>query len=351
MADQQPGKFPPRLLLDLNGACNLKCTMCMVHGKEVEVADARFNGVQARFRNMPTTLLEKMLDEIDASHETKPMIFTALNGEPLFGKSYREMVSMMKSRGFKVASHTNGILLDNSMAHFMVDSPLDVVSISLDAFKEETYKLIRENKHFQRIHKNITNLLKVRGEKPKPRIEVSMTILEENWEEEQAFVEYWTDYVDVIRINSVFSPEDNTVFPRKPVPTERKPCQSLFDSMPVFYNGDVGLCCRDPFCEDNMGNVGTSSLEEVWNGDKFASYRELHARGDWGLIPACKDCDGWAAYEYDETVTDRLLIRRSPIYTYYNVLDRLYTWNSDIRGTHSPKYDDLEQPASTGAND
>ena len=323
----------------------------MVHGKDVEVADARFNGVQARFRNMPATLLEKMLDEIDASHETKPMIFTALNGEPLFGKSYREMVSMMKARGFKVASHTNGILLDDSMAHFMVDSPLDVVSISLDAFKEETYKLIRENKHFQRIHNNITNLLKVRGDKPKPRIEVSMTVLEENWQEEQAFVEYWTDYVDVIRINSVFSPEDNTVFPRKPVPIERKPCQSLFDSMPVFYNGDVGLCCRDPFCEDNMGNVETSSIEGVWNGDKFASYRELHARGDWGLIPACKDCDGWAAYEYDETVTDRLLIRRSPIYTYYNVLDRLYTWNSDIRGTHNPKYSDLEQPTLPGAND
>ena len=342
MSTDQVGRFPPRLLLDLNGACNLTCTMCMVHGKDKEEADARFGGVQARFRNMPDQLLEKMLDEIDATGEPKPMIFTALNGEPLFGKNYRDRVTLMKKKGFTVASHTNGILMNDSMVQFMVDLPLDVVSISLDAFEESTYRAIRENKHFQLIQKNIMNLLRIRGDKLYPRIEVSMTILEENWREEEEFVKYWTDYVDVIRINSVFSPEENTTFPRKAMPSVRKPCQSLYDSMPVFYNGNVGLCCRDPFCEDNMGSVDTGSVEAVWRGEKFETYRELHQRGQWDQIPACKDCDGWAAYEYEETMTDRHLIRRSPIYTYYNVLDRLHNWKPYMRGTHKPEYEHLE---------
>ena len=348
MSDDKVEKFPPRLLLDLNGACNLKCTMCMVHGKDVDEADARFGGVKARFRDMPINLLEKMLDEIDASGEPKPMTWTALNGEPLFGKNYREMVTMIKSKGFAVASHTNGILLNESMAQFMVDLPLDVVSISLDAFKEETYRAVRENNHFQRIHRNISNLLKIRGDKSSPRIEVSMTVLEVNQHEEQDFIDYWSDYVDVIRVNSTISPDDDSLFPRKAIPAKRKPCQSLYDSMPVFYNGDVGLCCRDPFCEDNMGNVGNSSVEAVWTGEKFQKYRELHERGEWDQIPACKGCDGWAAYDYDEIVSDRHLIRRSPLFTYYNVLSRLHTWTSAIRSTHTSEYDGLERDAAVG---
>ena len=47
------------------------------------------------------------------------------------------------------------------------------------------------------------------------------------------------------------------------------------------------------------------------------------------------DCDGWAAYDYEEELTDKYLIRRSPIYTYYNVLNRLGNWRSELRGTHS----------------
>lgn len=338
MSNEQIGSFPPRLLLDLNGACNLNCTMCMVHGKDVEEADARFGGIKARFRNMQQGMLEKMLVEINDSGKPKPMIWTALNGEPLFNRDYRDNVTMMKEYGFNVASHTNGILLDTKMAQFMVDLPLDAVSISLDAFEEETYIKIRENKHFKRIHKNIFNLLKIRGEQPYPRIEVSMNILEENWQEEKQFVDYWSEFVDVIRVNSVFSPEDNTLFPRKEMPSERKPCQSLYDSMPIFYNGNTGLCCRDPFCEDNMGNVETTSVEAVWTGGKFKKYRELHESGEWDKIPACKDCDGWSAYDYEETVTGKHLIRRSPIYTYYNVLSRLQNWKNNMRGTHTTGY-------------
>lgn len=323
----------------------------MVHGKDVEEADARFGGVQARFRNMGHGMLEKMLDEICVSGEPKPMIWTALNGEPLFNKDYRKNVTMMKEKGFNVASHTNGILLDKAMAQFIVDLPLDAVSISLDAFKEETYVKIRENKHFDRIHQNIFNLLDIRGETPHPRIEVSMNIMEENWQEENQFVEYWTEYVDVIRVNSVFSPDEETSFPRKPVPPKRKPCQSLYDSMPIFYNGNTGLCCRDPFCEDNMGNVENTSVETVWATGKFQKYRELHEQGKWDLIPACKNCDGWAAYDYEETLTDKHLIRQSPIYTYYNVLNRLHTWKSSMRGTHKTGYEISSEPTPSHAKE
>lgn len=324
-------KFPERLLIDFNGACNLSCKMCMVHGDNPE--KDKF-ATADKDRIMDPRKLEKVLDEIVASGEKLPQVWTALNGEPLFGPHYIENVTMLKERGFTVLSHTNGILLDKKMSQFIIDIGLDVLSCSFDAITPETYKIIRQSNLFDRVVANLKQLIELRGDSKTPRIEVSMTVQEENEHEVDEFLEYWSEYVDVIRINATFTPGKAVYGANFTLPKERTTCASLYQTMPLFWDGHMGLCCLDPFGKAKIGNAFESTLEEVWNGKTLNKVREIHEQGQGERIDLCKGCENWASFDYEEEITDKFLIRRSRNYAYYNVLSRLSNWTDKIRGTH-----------------
>ena len=303
----------------------------MVHAEE-EKAEKRF-GVKASERVMDPQNLRKIAQEV--KDKSILLVSTALNGEPLMGPHYQENVEILKDCDLNVITHTNGVLLNESTAQFMVDMEVDVVSISLDACTSETYKKIRRNNKFDDIKQNIFRLLELRGSKIKPRIEVSFTRTEDNKHEEQDFINYWSEYVDVIRTNGTVSPNEHIAYANIEIPKKRIPCATLVETIPIFFNGDVGLCCLDPFCDYKMGNVFETSVNEVWNGAGFEEMRKLHLEGRWDEIPICKNCDSWANHAYVEEKTDRFLIRKSLLYTYYNVLEKLDSWQ--VKGTHELK--------------
>jgi hypothetical protein len=51
-------------------------------------------------------------------------------------------------------------------------------------------------------------------------------------------------------------------------------------------------------------------------------------------VPFCKNCNGWAQFEFEEEITDELMIRRSPQFVYYNRLRRLNNWQGRLLGGH-----------------
>ena len=83
-----------------------------------------------------------------------------------------------------------------------------------------------------------------------------------------------------------------------------------------------------------MGNVFSSDVRKVWNGEEFSKARYYHETEQWDKVPFCKSCNGWAQYEPEEEISDGLLIRKSPQYTYYNKISRLSNWNGSLLGGH-----------------
>ena len=57
-------------------------------------------------------------------------------------------------------------------------------------------------------------------------------------------------------------------------------------------------------------------------------------KGEWDKIPFCKNCNGWAEYDYEEKVIDGHLVRSSPQYIYYNKIDKIKNWSKNFRGGH-----------------
>jgi MoaA/NifB/PqqE/SkfB family radical SAM enzyme len=278
---------------------------------------------------MPMDAAEKVLDELAAIH---PLVQPNMYGEPLLIPDLAAKLHALKSRGMEVALNTNGLTMTQDMADLLVSAQVDSVSFSIDAVTPQTLKKIRGVDSLERIEAGIFRLLAARGDKLTPRISVSYTVQDGNRHETEAFVARWTPVVDCVRVGLIF--QDGT-FPDLDTPSPRKPCPTLYSTLPVFNDGTVTICCLDGFKETAVGNVFLDGVANVWQGEAFAKVRYFHETGQFDAVPFCKSCNGWAQYEFAEEVTGDLLIRRSPQMTYYNRLDRLESWRNRLRSSHT----------------
>jgi len=95
------------------------------------------------------------------------------------------------------------------------------------------------------------------------------------------------------------------------MPAPRTPCQKLWKSLNVHFDGNVVPCCIDYDDENVMGNIHHNTLEEIWTNDKFQKMRNLHMQGRWNEIPMCKNCivheyqfsKDWIVYWLNREVT------------------------------------------------
>jgi radical SAM protein with 4Fe4S-binding SPASM domain len=326
--------LPERYLLDLRTECNLACPMCLLHG------NADPDGKEQAIGVMPVDKAARILDEIKS---VKPLIQPSMWGEPLLAKNLREHLKAMKDRGISVSINTNGLVLREDLARFMVGIEVDSLFFSVDSTTPETLRKVRGIDKLNKIERAIDLMLRVRAEKGSifPRIGATFTIQDENAHELDDFIDRWIQKVDVVRVGLVF--EDGGLSGLE-TPTKRVPCGTLYHTMPIHYNGDVSICCFDSHAKQVVGNVfEDGGVEAVWHGEKFNRIRHYHETGQFDKVPFCKDCNAWAGYVYEEEVTTRagvdVLERRSHQFAYYNRLDRMGSWHDNMRGHEKP---DLE---------
>ena len=323
-------EMPERLLIDYATRCNLRCHMCPVWGLEDNDQIGTVEGI------MDVDASRRMLDQFT---NVQPMVAPSIYGEPLLIPKLREVFSDMKQRGIALALNTNGLTLTEDLAEFFCQIKVDSIMFSLDSTTPETLEKVRGVDKLAKIEAAVFRMLRVRGDRDLPRIGVSFTIQGTNRHEEQAFVDRWIGVVDVVRMGIVF---ENGTFPDMIEPPKRVPCGVIYKTMPVHNDGSVRLCCLDGVRATDMGNVFKSSVTEVWHGEEFAKARYYHETAQWDKVPFCAGCNGWAQYEYSEEIKDGLLIRRSPEYTYYNLINRLSSWQGNLLGGHKPPPEELK---------
>lgn len=303
--------FPPRVLIDFATDCNLRCPQCLIWNENNGIKSEKVKGI------MPEQYALTILEQL---YEPRPMVHPSLWAEPLIVPNFTKYVSLIKSKGLKVAMNTNGIALTDELAKFFVEVQLDAIMFSIDAVTPSTLMKVRGINKISVLERAVTKMLTARGNKIYPRIGVSFTVQKANEGELDAFVARWLGKVDVIRISHQF---ENGHFYNLTSPKNRTPCPALYKTMPIHSDGTVSICCLDGFRTTNVGNAFNENLSDIWNGEKFNAARKLHEAGRWDEIAICSSCNGWSQESYTEEIKDGHLIRRSPLYTYYNKLSAL----------------------------
>ena len=298
--DEGDKLFPPMIIVDITNVCNLSCIHC---AHPVIKKDPEY---KPKF--MDIEIFKTIVEEI--SKHNILLVRIVSDGESLLHPRFFEMMSIIKDVGIKpVNLTTNGMLLTENNED-IIECGIDIIDISIDAYREETYRNIRIGGDLNEVKRNIINLLKLRDEKKSP-IKIFVSIIRQplNEKEVDSFVEYWRPKVDFVMVRNlcdVVSLVDIKKDRKKEVLPKRYPCPQFWKRVTINHNGDLRYCVEDWRNKTVIANVMDKSIEDVWQGAEYEKIRKLHLRGQYEKVKLCSECTDWIAspwdYGYDKII-------------------------------------------------
>jgi len=157
-------KYPTALNIETTNLCNLKCKMCP------HELITRQKGI------MSMNLYKKIL--YDAKQFGIEELFLNNYGEPLLDPLIFERIKLAKLFGFKCGFFTNGYYLTHENIEKLLEVQPDFIQISFDGALKESYEAIRIGSNFEKVYKNVQNLInrKKELELEKPNIIITCTM-------------------------------------------------------------------------------------------------------------------------------------------------------------------------------
>ena len=299
--DEGDKLFPPMIIVDITNVCNLSCIHC---AHPVIKKDPEY---KPKF--MDIEIFKKIVEEI--SKHNILLMRIASDGESLLHPRFFEMMSIIKDAGIKpVNLTTNGMLLGEKESKNLIECGIDIIDISVDAYREETYRNIRIGGDLKKVKRNIINLLKLRDEKKSP-IKIFVSIIRQplNEKEVDSFVKYWRPKVDFVMVRNlcdVVGLVDIKKDRKKEVLPKRYPCPQFWKRVTINHNGDLRYCVEDWRNKTVIANVMDKSIKDIWQGPEYEKLRGLHLRGQYEKVKLCSECTDWIAspwdYGYDKII-------------------------------------------------
>jgi radical SAM protein with 4Fe4S-binding SPASM domain len=327
--------LPDELQVEVTGACNLRCRMCLVRyapaiGKKHGALD-----------------YEQFLELVESLPRIKKLTLQGL-GEPLLSPHLVQMVAYAAKRGARVGFNTNGVLLDRKIAKQLLDANLSWLHVSLDGATEATYEDVRHGPglhpqpgQFNRVVQNLRNLAELRREQhlDHPRIQIVFVAMRRNVNELVQLTELASDIgVDEVWVQNLShdfsdaSPEsryeplqryvkDESLFgpgetegkihfenatkraqelgltlrlPRlQGRATTRTPgqpgCSWPWESAYITHRGEVQPCCMVMGSERaTLGNLHQHPFAQIWHSEPYARFREQLVSDDPPEV--CRGC-------------------------------------------------------------
>lgn len=301
--------LPRSLYLETTSRCNSLCETCILTfgGREPQrdLSWDEFRSVVDQFPVLERVLLHGI-------------------GEPLLNRDLPRMIAALKARGAHVLFNSNAITLSRAMARALIDAGLDELRVSLDGSTRATYARIRGVDAFDRVMGNLEGLAGLKGELQVSRPSVSLwfTALRDNIEEIPGLVPL------ALRARATGIHLQRLVYNGLGVATEEQSlygrlhereagliqsaeraaraeglefsasgatapevsltpakvgqpwsaCRRPWTLAYVTVSGNVLPCCIAPWITGHyegiiLGNLYRQSLEEVWWGDRYQTFR------------------------------------------------------------------------------
>ena len=307
---------PVRAQIENTTLCNLKCRMCPLH----EISRQRGSLSLEKFRRAYDSIRPGFLNLTG-------------RGESMMNKGILEMVSYGKQRDSFVKFDTNGTLFTSKNIEQLIDSGLDLISVSLDSARKEINERIRLGCDHDAVVTGIRELVHQRDSaESKLQIHIGTVLQAGNVLEFMELVEL-AEELGVDKINPVpveeydladnmqFAPEqyrkelDQAVSrylesrERLSVEVDVKPlllflqrnethgtkshkkrtCMIPWYSTYVSWEGDVFPCCYYYDGQITFGNIFDTPFSEIWNSPQYRQFR-VRLRDDRNSLPICKAC-------------------------------------------------------------
>jgi radical SAM protein with 4Fe4S-binding SPASM domain len=274
--------------------CNASCIMCPYSQRAAFGPANRMN----------KDLYRRLLAQLAAAGTTR-VFSPMLQNEPLLDRDIARRIQEAREvlgKSVYITVVTNGALLSNDRVNCLLASGLDSISVSIDAFREDTYRIIRRGLEFSQVLENLHNLLRWED---RPQVIARFLKQRANDGEECPFVAYWRArgagvFVHTLA-NRAGALDAYEGLVRDRTPSMRRLiyrflsrifpfCTQPFFALNVLWDGRVLLCCHDWGAGVIAGDLREQTLSEIWNGEKMNAYRHLLYTGSSLEIPPCRNC-------------------------------------------------------------
>lgn len=267
-----PREFPYIIDIELTNNCNLSCNMCatnLMTRKKGFMAEKTFNKI------------------INECKDTDVAIRFIRYGESTLHPNFLKFSKKVKDNKIPLHITTNGLLLNDKIIKHLIDIELDSLIFSMQGVNKRGYDRMR-GEHYNELLPNILKFVEMRGNKDKPYIHISSTILGDSKKDVEEFINYWSKIVDSVDVGmtnlSRFGEKDS-------MNKEYKPCKESKHKLSIDWDGKITACCAD---YDNLmviGDINKQTIHEVWNNNPLLeSYRCILDSMQHRCLTLCKDC-------------------------------------------------------------
>jgi MoaA/NifB/PqqE/SkfB family radical SAM enzyme len=193
--------IPLQIQIIPSNKCNQKCSFCSYRMKGYPSNE--------QFKEKDILSYKKIIEILDDCSEmgVKGIQYTG-GGEPLVHPRIKDIFKYTLQNNLQIALVTNGQNLDDETCKILIDASW--VRISLDSSNPTMYKRIRKVNQFNKVIKNIKNLVKYRKE---CIIGVGYVVCKENWRGILKAAQLAKDLgVQNFRISASFTPQGFSYF-------------------------------------------------------------------------------------------------------------------------------------------
>ncbi len=275
--------LPLRIWIEPTNFCNLKCILCPQN------SDTSERGY------MDLGLFTKIIDEVKGSVYDVNLCH---RGESLFHPKIMEMIEYTNRSGIHTRLHTNATIMTEKVSRQLLETELDLISFSLDGYDKETYEKFRIGANFEVVLDNIITFLKLKKKMKRKKPYTIIQVIEpqefsKSVEEREAFRHYF----DHLAIDKVYVKRPHNWAGNVPgegeVSSSRtySPCTFCWYALTILWDGTVLICPQDYFVKTPLGNVSSSSLTEIWNGEEIKKLRRKMINGEVRKLDPCRHCD------------------------------------------------------------
>ncbi len=281
--------YPPlKLHLEPTSHCNLRCVMC-----PQSMGATKGNG------HMDMALYQKIIDDAKKFVLEINLFF---RGEPLLHPHIVDMVRIAREAGIRTHINTNATLLKGKMIGGLLDAGLDKLTISFDAGEKDAYEQMRRGAKFERTLENVRSFLKAKAERASSRPYFTIQVIRffdaaaARPTVPQEFVQLF-DGLPVDEFDPIWAHgwagtmTDSKEFTAAPYGHNYYPCNWLWKSLAIGWDGKVATCCGDFGPHEVFGDLNTQSLLDIWNGPHMVKIRTLQRERKLGELELCRQCD------------------------------------------------------------
>lgn len=289
--------LPISLSVEPTTSCNLRCPECP-------------SGLRSFTR--PTGMLDASMFRslIDQLAPSLSYLIFYFQGEPYLHPELLPMIAYAGSKNIYTATSTNAHYLNDQSARATVESGLDRLIISIDGVDQSTYEGYRIGGKLEKVIEGTQHIVKWKKKlrSATPHIIFQFLVVRSNEHQiddvHRLASELGVDEV-ALKTAQIYDYQNGSdlipsidKYARYRRQADGKyviknqlmdHCWKMWHSSVVTWDGNVVPCCFDKDAHHVMGNLNHDDFQSIWQGDKYAQFRQnlLRSRNE---IEMCRNC-------------------------------------------------------------